>query len=310
MDIDSIRLFALAADMLNISAAGRTLGLAPSVASARLAKLETEIGADLLHRSTRKVSLSLEGANFLPYAREIIAQEDMAKSALGLGSPVVSGTIRFAAPSSFAQIYICPLIPKFLSQNPNLNLDLRLSDSQFDLIDGSFDLALRNVEITNSSLMGRKLADDVRILCASPSYLNEYGVPINIDEMKNHQVISFRNSTPKTLVSSSGETAILKTDGNGKTIIIDDGLSYKVTTQAGAGISINSVWSVASAMKDGSLIRVLPNYVLADKTALWLIYPKSNVLTGKVRVLIDFLVDEIKKPLIALNKQYAQAHSL
>ncbi|MBO6919647.1 MAG: LysR family transcriptional regulator [Rhizobiaceae bacterium] len=115
MDLDGVRLFVLSADLLNISAAGRTLGLAPSVASARLAKLETEMGADLLHRSTRKVSLSIEGANFLPYAREIIAQEDMAKSALGLGSPIVTGTIRFAAPSTFAQIYICPLIPKFLS---------------------------------------------------------------------------------------------------------------------------------------------------------------------------------------------------
>lgn len=305
MDLDGVRLFVLSADLLNISAAGRTLGLAPSVASARLAKLETEMGADLLHRSTRKVSLSIEGANFLPYAREIIAQEDMAKSALGLGSPIVTGTIRFAAPSTFAQIYICPLIPKFLSQNPHLDLDLRLSDSQFDLIEGSFDLALRNIEITDSSLMGRKLADDRRVLCASPNYIEENGMPERVEELKNHQIISFRDNLPRTLTDQSGEKVSLPSDNNKRTIIIDDGLSLKVTTQAGAGISINSLWSVASALEDGSLIRVLPEYVLADHTALWLIYPKSNVLTAKVRVLIDFLIDEIEKPLKRLNHKFA-----
>ncbi|MBT8073442.1 MAG: LysR family transcriptional regulator, partial [Xanthomonadales bacterium] len=105
MDTEGIRLFVLAADKLNISAAGRQLGLAPAVASARLSKLENQLGADLLHRSTRRVSLSLEGAEFLPYAREILAQEAAARAALGHGSPEVSGTLRFAASSTFAQLY-------------------------------------------------------------------------------------------------------------------------------------------------------------------------------------------------------------
>ncbi len=104
MDTDCIRLFVLAAEKLNISAAGRELGIAPAVASARLAKLENTLGADLLHRSTRKVSLSLEGSEFLPYAKEILAQESDARAALGLGTPIVTGTLRFAAPSTFAQL--------------------------------------------------------------------------------------------------------------------------------------------------------------------------------------------------------------
>ncbi|MEL6481526.1 MAG: LysR family transcriptional regulator, partial [Pseudomonadota bacterium] len=123
MDTEALRLFVLAADRLNISAAGRQLGMAPSVASARLAKLENELGADLLHRSTRKVSLSLEGADFLPYAREIVAQEDAALAALGHGRPEVSGTLRFAASSSFTQRHIAPILPKFLDRYPAVNLD-------------------------------------------------------------------------------------------------------------------------------------------------------------------------------------------
>ena len=104
MDTQSLRLFVLAAEMLNISAAGRQLGMAPAVASSKLAKLEHRVGADLLHRSTRKVSLSAEGDDFLPFAREIIAQEDAAFAALGKSQARVSGTLRFAAPSTFAQL--------------------------------------------------------------------------------------------------------------------------------------------------------------------------------------------------------------
>jgi len=114
MDTQSLRLFVLASETLNISAAGRTLGMAPAVASTRIAKLERLLGAELLHRSTRKISLSSEGQDFLPYAREMIAQEEAALAALGQGQTKISGTLRFAAPSTFAQMYIAPLLPTFM----------------------------------------------------------------------------------------------------------------------------------------------------------------------------------------------------
>ncbi|MEC8042118.1 MAG: LysR family transcriptional regulator, partial [Pseudomonadota bacterium] len=117
MDTEALRLFVRAADKRNISAAGRDLGLAPAVASARLAKLEKSIGADLLHRSTRKVALSQEGEAFLPYARDIIAREDAARAALGQGQAEVTGTLRFTAPSTFAQLYILPILPQFLADH-------------------------------------------------------------------------------------------------------------------------------------------------------------------------------------------------
>ena len=105
----------------------------------------------------------------------MVAQEDAALSALGMATPTVSGTLRFAGPSTFAQNYVAPVLPKFLAQYPDITLDLHLSDTQFDLIEGSFDLALRNREMSDSSLKGRKPADDTRVLCASPSYLAENG---------------------------------------------------------------------------------------------------------------------------------------
>lgn len=301
MDTESIRLFVLSAEKLNISAAGRELGMAPAVASARLAKLEKALGADLLRRSTRKVSLSIEGADFLPFAKEMIAQEDAALAALGMVKPSVSGTLRFTAPSTFAQTYIAPVLPKFMAQYPDITLDLRLSDTQFDLIEGSFDLALRNLEMFDSSLKGRKLAEDVRVLCASPAYLAEHGTPMEPADLAGHRLMSFKDFSTKGLVTATGQKAQFDPRTASARLLCDDGQSQKIATMAGAGISINSMWSVHRELADGTLVQFLPDYRLDQQTALWLVYPKSNVLTAKVRVFIDFLLDEVASMLPQLG---------
>lgn len=295
MDTEALRLFVLASEKLNISGAGRALGMAPAVSSAKLAKLERSLGTDLLHRSTRKVALSQEGIAFLPYAREILAQEDAALGALGHGTKSISGSLRFTAPSSFAQLYIAPLIPDFLQLYPQIELDLRLSDTQYDLIEGSFDLALRNAPLEDTSLKGRKLADDIRVLCASPAYLAEYGTPIEPQELQQHRLIAFQSKEPKQLMTEARDLALFDPWNATSKLIIDDGTSQKGATLSGAGISINSLWSVHEELRQGHLVRVLPDYVDAENSVLWLIYPKANVLSAKVRVLMDFLLEKIGK---------------
>ena len=293
LDTNALRLFVLASELLNISAAGRRLGWAPAVSSAKLAKLEHYLGAELLHRTTRKVSLSMEGAEFLPFAREIIAQEDAALAALGKKATTLKGTLRFAAPSTFAQLYVAPILPKFLNQHPELTLDLRLSDVQFDLIEGSFDLALRNAPLFDTSLKGRKLADDQRILCATPDYLANRGMPDTPTDLNRHTLIAFRDRQPRDLNGPNGEKGVFDPAQATNQLIIDDGQSQIQATLAGAGISMNAVWSVSAELASGRLTRVLPDFEAAEENVLWLIYPKSNVLTPKVRVFMDFLISEI-----------------
>ncbi|MEM1285136.1 MAG: LysR family transcriptional regulator [Pseudomonadota bacterium] len=295
MDTEALRLFVRAVEKLNISGAGRSLGMAPAVSSAKLAKLERSLGTDLLHRSTRKVALSQEGMAFLPYAREILAQEDAALGALGLGTQTISGTLRFTAPSSFAQLYIAPIVPEFLELYPDIDLDLQLSDTRYDLIGGSFDLALRNAPLEDTSLKGRKLADDLRVLCASPAYLARYGTPTEPQDLLHHRLIGFQSSDPKQLTTGAGELSIFDPSTAASKVVIDDGTSHRLATLAGAGISINSLWSVHENLRQGHLVRVLPDYVDAEKAVLWMIYPKANVLSAKVRVLMDFLVEKIGK---------------
>ena len=290
MDTEALRLFVRAAEKLNISAAGRELGLAPAVSSARLAKLEQAIGADLLHRSTRKVALSLEGEEFLPFAREILAQEDAALVALGKGQPEAKGTLRFTAPSTFAQLYIAPILPKFLQAHPGITLDLRLSDTEFDLIEGTYDLALRHMALQDSSLKGRKLPDDTRVLCASPAYPETAGPPAHPGELKMHQLIAFKDLDPRALAGPEGVQAHCEPRESNSRLILDDGLSQKMATLNGAGISLNSLWSGHNELRSGELIRVLPGWRADTQSALWLVSPQSNVISGKVRVFIDFLL--------------------
>lgn len=293
MDTQAIRLFVRAAEQLNITGAGRSLGLAPAIASSRLAKLERELGVELLHRTTRKVSLSQEGAAFLPYAQEILAQADAARAALGLDAAEPTGTLRFAAPSSFAQLHIMPLLPEFHRLYPGITLDLRLSDTRFDPIEGSFDLALRSAPLQDSSLRGRKLSDDARILCAAPDYLNARGRPEKPEDLLHHDFLAWADLNPRDLIDPLGTRFTLDPKILSCRTILDDGASQRAATLAGAGISINSEWSVSHEISSGRLIHVLPDWRLNDHSVLWLIYPRSNVLTPKVRVLMDFLIERL-----------------
>ena len=295
MDTDNLRLFVKAAEWLNISAAGRDLGLAPAVASARLVKLEQELGVELLHRTTRKVSLSIEGSDFLPYAREILAQADAASSVLGGKEAGATGTLRFAAPSSFAQLHIMPLLPDFQHQYPDLTLDLRLSDTRFDTIEGSFDLALRSAPLTDSSLKGRKLSDDTRVLCASPAYLDAFGVPANPAELAGHHLIAWSSLEPRGLISGSGATAVLDPSRMTCRTILDDGDAQREATLAGVGLSMNSLWNIAHEIAAGRLVRVLPEWKMDDRSVLWLVYPRSNVLSPKTRIFMDYLIRHLGK---------------
>jgi DNA-binding transcriptional LysR family regulator len=297
MDTKAIRLFVMSADMKNISAAGRKLNLSPSMASARLSKLEYQLGADLFHRTTRKISLSVEGEDFLPYAREMLAQEDAALGALGKGNSEVTGTLRFAASSSFSQRFILPIMPEFHKRYPQINFELKLSDLSFDLINGGYDLALRNASIADSSLISRRLAIDKRILCASPTYLALNGVPKTPDDLKHHALILFMHAKPRVLHNKVAmETSVFPPAETKPRMICDDGASARIAAESGVGICMSSIWNVHTELKAGKLVRVLPDYSVEDKTDIWLVYPKSNVITAKVRVFIDYLVEKIGDP--------------
>ncbi len=201
-----------------------------------------------------------------------------------------------ATPNPACTILLASSEPEFLQRHPRLDLDLRRSDTPFDLIEGSFDLALRNAALGDSSLKARKLADDRRILCAAPVYLDRRGVPQTPGDLAAHDRIGFRDRAAKSLVGPDGAATMIDFGGSGCRLVVNDGANLKAATHASTGISINSLWSIHREIADGTQVRVLPDHDVDDRTALWLIYPESNVLTAKVRLFIDFLLEQIGKP--------------
>ncbi|WP_076419323.1 LysR family transcriptional regulator [Colwellia sp. UCD-KL20] len=284
MNIEHLKLFTRIAQTHNISAAGQELGLSPAVASTYVNKLEEGLNVRLIHRTTRKVSLTEEGLVFLPHAEEVLAQIEAARSAVGMGNSLASGTLRVAASASFGRMHLIPALKKFLAQYPDMKVDLRLSDTIIDLVEGGFDIAIRNAELKDSTLIARKLAPDHRIICASPNYLATYGEPKTPDDLYRHECIRLMGLENWEFISPKGKT-VIKTKGRFRT---DNGEAIRDAAVNDIGITISSTWSIYKHLERGELVQILKDHPLASNTALWAVYPSSRLLAPKVRAFIDF----------------------
>lgn len=287
MNNEHLKLFIRVAATNNISLAGSELGLSPPVASMHINKLEESLGVKLIHRTTRKVSLTEEGREFLPHAEDVLNAVNNAKASVGAGSFTPQGTIRATVASSFGRMHVVPALKAFLSLHPQLKVDLRQSDSIVDMVEGGFDIAIRNASLNDSSLVARKLASDRRIICASPEYIEEFGEPKTPEALLEHNCINLIGIDYWEFQTPEGHVRI-KPKG---TMRIDNGESTRDTCIDGAGITISSKWCAYKALEEGKLVQVLKDYPLATDTAIWAVYPSSRLLAPKVRAFIDFFVD-------------------
>ena len=287
MNNDHLKLFVRVAATHNISKAGYELGLSPPVASMHINKLEESLGVKLIHRTTRKVSLTEEGREFLPHAEEVLNAVDSAKASVGAGSFTPQGTIRVTAPSSFGRMHIVPALKAFVQANPQLKVDLRQSDSIVDMVEGGFDIAIRNASLNDSNLVARKLAADRRIICASPKYIEQYGAPKKPIDILEHETVNLIGIDHWDFMTPDGIQKIKPKSS----IRIDNGESVRDVCIDGAGLTIMSIWCAYKALRNGELVQVLEDYPMHSDTAIWAVYPSSRLLAPKVRAFIDFFVD-------------------
>ena len=292
MNVEHLKLFLRLATTHNISQAGHELGLSPAVASAHISKLEERLGVRLLHRTTRKVSLTEEGEAFLPHAEEVLASVESARASVGAGKAAPMGTLRVTAPASFGRMHLVPALKGFITRYPDLAIDLRLTDTVVDLVEGGFDIAIRNSKLKDSSLIARKLATDHRIICASPDYLASNGEPRSPGDLSNHQCINLMGLENWVFDSANGQRSI-KTHGRFRT---DNGEAMRDACVDGLGVAISSSWSVYQHLQRGELVQVLHDHPLAADTAIWAVYPSSRLLAHKVRAFIDYFAEYYGSP--------------
>lgn len=288
MDVDDLQLFVRIAQLRSISAAARDLGLTPAGASLRLAALERKLSARLLHRTTRQATLTEDGIAFLPHAEHLVHAAQSARAALGREQVAPRGTLRVAAPASFARMHIVPGLSDFCPKYPELALDLRISDSIVDLVEGAFDVAVRYTEPSDSSFVARRLAPDNRVLVASPGYIAQHGRPNSPDNLTEHACLVVGSLDLWTFRGKNAEVIERRVTPN---LRINDGGAVRDAASAGLGIALMATWCASQELRSGALVPVLPEYPLISTQTLWALYPSSRELAPKVRVFVDWLVD-------------------
>lgn len=287
MNIEHIRLFVRVAALNNISLAGKELGLSPAVSSAHMNKLEDALGVRLIHRTTRRVSLTGEGEAFLPHAIDLLDNVETARASVGAGKVSPQGKLRIAASASFGRMHLIPALNKFLLQYPALKVDMYLSDSVMDMVEGGFDVAIRDAELSDSSLIARKLAPVSRILCASPDYIKTYGEPKKPEDLAQHQCVNLIGVASWGFETPAGPVNV-KTKN---VVATDHGESARDVAVNGMGITLCSTWCCYQHIARGDLIQVLKDFPLLSNTAIWAVYPSSRLLAPKVRVFIDYCIE-------------------
>lgn len=284
MNVEHLKLFVRIAATQNISLAGKELGLSPAVSSAHINKLEQGLGVRLVHRTTRRVSLTEEGVAFLPHAEEVLASVETAQASVGAGSVTPQGTLRITAPASFGRMHLVPALASFMKLYPSLSLDLRLSDSILDMVEGGFDIAIRNSNLNDSTLVARKLASDDRVVCASPAFLEKYGEPTSLSNLTDFNCVGLMGLEEWGFDAPNGRQNIKP-----KYIVrMDNGEAVRDACIAGLGITVCSVWCAYEQLQSGELVQILKDQALASDTAIWAVYPSSRLLAPKVRAFIDY----------------------
>lgn len=287
MNIEHIKLFVRIAATNNISLAGKDLGLSPAVSSAHMNKLEKALGVRLIYRTTRSVSLTEDGNAFLPHAVNILENIETALASVGSGSISPKGKLRITASASFGRIHLLPVLSDFLKNYPELQIDMHLSDTIVDIVEGGFDIAIRDASLNDSTLIARKLSPVQRIICASPDYLTRNGVPQTPDDLIHHKCVNLMGLETWSFKTLAGPKNIKVTN----VFRTDNGEAARDASAKGMGITMSSTWCCYEQVERGDLVPILKDYPLISDTAIWAVYPGSRMLAPKVRVLIDYLLN-------------------
>lgn len=282
-----MEIFARVVTSGSMSQAGRDMGLSPAVVSKRLRRLEERLGTRLLQRTTRQISLTEAGQGFYERVVAILASIEEAEGFVARRSHLARGVLKISAPTSFGRMHIAPHLGTFLAANPDLAVDLELSDDFVDIVGGGFDLAVRIAELTDSSLVARRLAPIHRVLCAAPAYLERHGEPKSIAELARHACLAAANQDPWRLEGPDGPVSV-RASGPVRT---NSSEVVREAVLAGIGIAFRSTWDVGAELRTGSLRLVLPQYRSSRHVAVHAVYPSRRFLPAKVRVFIDFLAN-------------------
>ncbi len=288
-NLAAMAVFARVVEDRSFTQAADALGRSKSAVSKAVSRLEDRLGARLLNRTTRRLSLTEAGTAYYERAAHILAEAAEADSAVSALQDEPRGTLRINAPMSFGQRHLAPAIGAFLKRYPELRLDITLADRFVDLIGEGYDVAIRIAALPDSSLVAAKLAPNRRVVCASPDYLARAGAPQHPQDLLDHNCFGYAYQATGNIwrfAGPHGPTAV-RVAG---TLTANNGELLKAAMAEGLGLALVPTFSIVEELSSGSLVIVLPDYIDIE-TSVYAVYPHSRHLSVKVRAFVDFLRD-------------------
>jgi DNA-binding transcriptional LysR family regulator len=278
----------------SLSAAARAEGIAPAVIGRRLDALEQRLGVKLLQRTTRKLALTNEGAAFLEDCQRILTELEDAEAAVAERSARATGHLLVSAPAGFGRQHVAPLLPSFLAEHRDVRATLNLSDRVVDIIGEGVDVAIRIASLQDSSLVGVKLADNHRVIVATPAYLKRHGTPATLDDLAKHNclAISSDGSQRGWTFKVDGKVTTMKVSGN---MGCNDGAVLHEWVLQGKGLAWRSMWEVGADIEAGRLVPVLEHYS-APGNDIYAVFAQRNHLPLRIRAFVDFLRRSYSQP--------------
>ena len=287
----------------SLTAAAKAEGVAPAIMGRRLDALEEHLGVKLLVRTTRRISLTHEGAAFLEDCQRLLSDVANAEASVSEGGVKVTGHLRITAPAGFGRRHVAPLVPRFRAEHRDVTISLNLSDRVVDLAGEGFDCAVRVGDLPDSSLVSVRIADNRRLCVATPSYLARRGTPTTPSELVQHDCLTLSSDASQTRgwafrvpradgAHESTEVTHLKPGGP---LDCSDGQVLHDWCLGGWGIAWRSTWEVEAEIAAGRLVAVLEEFA-APPNGIYVVFPQRKHLPLRVRLWIDYLKHQYAQP--------------
>ncbi|WP_104668737.1 LysR family transcriptional regulator [Ensifer adhaerens] len=290
MDFDALTLLIETTTAGSLAEAARRLRLSPMKATRLISGLEEELGVRLLHRTTRALSLTDDGLAFLPHAKVLLDERAAALASVQGAGVQPTGLLRLSASLAFGRQVAAPLVVDFMRAWPQVQVDLKLTDTVIDIVADGIDLAIRIAELRDSDLIARRVADNPRLLVASPAYIEQFGAPASLSDLSRHECLT-NTAMAHWSFRSQGRSRVIKVGGRFTANSID---AIHEACRGGLGIGYLSRWDVAADLANGALREISLGDAAPEPLAIWAVYPSRHMVPAKVKFFIDALAERLK----------------
>ncbi|PAJ75938.1 LysR family transcriptional regulator [Pseudoalteromonas sp. NBT06-2] len=275
--------FVSVAQTSSFTGASKILGISTAQVSRQVSALENRLNTKLFYRTTRKVSLTEEGAVYYRHCRQVMTGLEDAERAISNLRNAPQGLVKLTAPVTYGEKYIMPLVIDFMAQYPEIEVIMVLSNQTVDLVEGGFDLAIRLGNLDDSSMMAKRLTSRTQYVCASPHYLEQFGIPHSLSELKQHNCLV--GNTDHWRFIESNKEKLIRVSGS---LTCNSGYALRDAAIQGIGLIKLPDYYIGEDLKSGDLVSILENYQEPEE-GIWALYPQNRHLSPKVRLLVDYL---------------------